>query len=319
MASGFPDRLARRLADDSWEFSSGRRAKASFAPPRTEWLLAVDVDAGDPLGRIRSGAPVHAPAARTALLPGAVSVLEVEWRGLSAAAWVRTKAGVITLGERRLDRVPPDDLIASFSSRLRAEGLYWLPWSEDSCSLVDRARFFAAQNATGDRALTPGARVAAEALTDSALLESLAATSADWLSPTGPVIDAGNLEALLKSILGHEVVTAIDKVVPAFVTTPGGRRRRPTYPSSGPARLAARIQEFFGMARSPLACGTPMTLELLSPADRPLQVTSDLASFWNTTYPEIRAELSRRYPRHYWPLDPLVAEPTRGLRPKPQA
>lgn len=318
MAPGFPDRLARRLADDSWEFSSGRRARASYAPPRAEWLLAVDVDAGDPLGRIRSGIPVNAHAARTALLQGAVSTLEVQWRGLSAAAWVRTKAGVITLGERRLDRVPPDDLTAAFSSRLRAEGLDWLPWSDDARALVARGRFFAAQNDTGVRALTPTAMVTAEALTDSALLESIAAASTDWLSQIGPVIDAESLEALLKLILGREVVTAIDKAVPAFVTTPGGRLRRPVYPASGPARLAARIQEFFGMAQSPMACGKPMTLELLSPADRPLQVTSDLASFWHTTYPEIRSELARRYPRHYWPLDPLVAEPTRGLRPKPR-
>jgi ATP-dependent helicase HrpB len=73
------------------------------------------------------------------------------------------------------------------------------------------------------------------------------------------------------------------------------------------------------MAKSPLACGEPMTLELLSPADRPLQVTNDLASFWNTTYPAIRAELARRYPKHYWPIDPLVAKPTRGPHPKPNA
>lgn len=321
MAPGFPDRLARRLADGSWEFSSGRRAKAGFAPPRTEWLLAVDVDAGDPLGRIRSGAPVEAGAAKAALLPGAVSVLEVEWRGLSAAAWVRTKAGTMKLRERRLDQVPPDSLSASFSSKLRAEGLPWLPWSDDARALIDRARFVAtrsgvaavsgADNQIGDRALTP------EGLTDAALLDSIAESSADWLSPTGPVIDEKSLEALLESILGREHVTAIDRAAPAYVTTPGGRRRRPTYPVAGPARLAARIQEFFGMARSPQACNEPMTLELLSPADRPLQVTNDLASFWSTTYPAIRADLARRYPRHYWPLDPLIAEPTKGPRPKP--
>jgi len=317
MARGFPDRLARRLPDGSWEFSSGRRATASFAPPRAKWLLAVDVDAGDPLGRIRSSAPVESAAAKSALLPGAVSVLEVEWRGLWAAAWVRTKAGTMTIGERRLDRVPLDSLAAAFSFRLHTEGLDWLPWSDDSRSIVDRARYIAARSfvATriGDPALSP------EALSDVTLLESIASASAEWLSPTGAVMDGNGMEALLESVLGRELVTAIERAAPAFVTTPGGRRRRPTYPAAGPARLAARIQEFFGMARSPLACGEPMTLELLSPADRPLQVTNDLTSFWNTTYPVIRAELARRYPKHYWPLDPLIAEPTRGPRPKPHA
>ena len=322
LAPGFPDRLARRLADDTWEFSTGRRARASFAPPRAKWLLAVDVDAGDPLGRIRSGAPVEAAAARAALLPGAVQVLEVEWRGLSAAAWVRTKAGTMTLGERRLDRVPANSLAAAFASRLRDEGLSWLPWSDDARSLVDRTRFVASRSHTGTRivakagngtrALTP------EGLADAALIELMASTAADWLSPSGAVIDEPGMEALLAYILGREVVAEVDAAAPAFITTPGGRRRRPIYPAAGPARLAARIQEFFGMARSPRACGEPMTLELLSPADRPLQVTNDLESFWSTTYPAIRAELARRYPKHYWPLDPLVAEPTRGPRPKPR-
>lgn len=325
LATGFPDRLARRLADGTWEFSSGRRAKAGFAPPRAEWLLAVDVDAGDTLGRIRSSVPVNAAVAKAALLPGAVAVLEVEWRSLSAAAWVRTKAGTMILGERRLDRVPTETLHAAFSSRLRAEGLSWLPWSDDSRSLVERARFFATRNRIGtgrrediqmrDRAMSPEAEPGM--LTDADLMESIAAASPDWLSDAGPVIDEKGLEALLESILGREQVTAIDRAVPSFVMTPGGRRRRPAYPTAGPARLAGRIQEFFGMARGPQACGEPMTLELLSPADRPLQVTNDLESFWSATYPAIRAELARRYPRHYWPLDPLVAAPTKGPRPKP--
>ena len=73
------------------------------------------------------------------------------------------------------------------------------------------------------------------------------------------------------------------------------------------------------MEDGPRACGEPMTLELLSPADRPLQVTSDLTGFWRNTYPSIRAEMARRYPRHYWPTDPLAAEPTRGQRPRPSA
>ncbi len=316
LAPGFPDRLARRVADGTWEFSSGRRARATFAPPRAEWLLAVDVDAGDPLGRIRSSAPVEAAEAKVALLAGAISVLEVEWRGLSAAAWERTKNGTMTLGERRLERVPLASLAAAFCSRLRAEGLTWLPWSDDARSLVDRARFIAARSAVAAKNGVAG--LSPETLTDAALIERIAFVAVDWLAPAGAVIDANGLQALLESILGPETVAAVDATAPAFVTTPGGRRRRPVYPAAGPARLAARIQEFFGMAKSPQANGNPMTLELLSPADRPLQVTSDLASFWNTTYPSIRAELARRYPKHYWPLDPLVAEPTRGPRPKPR-
>jgi len=309
LAPGFPDRLARRLDDDTWEFTSGRRARSAFAPPRAEWLLAVDVDAGDPLGRIRLAAVVDARAARAALLAGAVSVVELAWRGLAAAAWARTRAGTMVLGERRLDRVPPDRLEAAFSSKLRAEGLGWLPWNDDARALVDRARFVAANSGLLEPSLW----------SETAILERLAQTPAAWLSATGPVIDEAALVALLGSLLGTQAMAALEAAAPAFVTTPGGRRRRPTYPAAGPARLAARIQEFFGMAEGPRTCGGPMTLELLSPADRPLQVTSDLAGFWRTTYPSIRAEMARRYPKHYWPLDPLVAEATKGHRPRPSA
>jgi len=304
LAPGFPDRLARRLPDDSWEFSSGRRARSTFAPPRAEWLLAIDVDAGDPLGRIRRAAPVGAKAAKAALLPGSATGLEVEWRGLAAAAWERAKAGVFTLGERRLDAVPEDILTAAFSDRLRAEGLGWLPWGDDAKSLVERARFVAVRGAV------PGA------WDDAALTGRVAEAARYMLRAKGPVLDEAGFYGLLREAVGRDALSRIDELAPAFVTTPGGRRRRPAYPESGPARLAGRIQEFFGMARGPSACGEAMTLELSSPADRPLQVTSDLASFWRSTYPAIRPEMARRYPRHYWPEDPLVAEPTKGQKPR---
>ncbi len=308
LAPGFPDRLARRLADDSWEFPSGRRARSAYAPPRVAWLLALDADAGDPLGRIRRAAPVGERAAKAAMERGASLSLELEWRGLAASAWERKRFGVFALAERRLERAPRDLLATGFAERLRVEGLSWLPWNDEARSIVDRARYVAA------RGIVDPADWG-----DEAIAAALAADAADWLSDTGPAIDGAALVALLAARLGPDGARALDRAAPPFVETPGGRRRRPTYPAAGPARLAGRIQEFFGMEDGPRACGEPMTLELLSPADRPLQVTSDLAGFWRNAYPSIRAEMARRYPRHYWPADPLAAEPTRGQRPRPSA
>ncbi len=312
LAPGFPDRLARRLADDSWEFPSGRRARSAYAPPRVGWLLALDADAGDPLGRIRRAAPVGERAARAAMERGSSVSIELEWRGLSASAWERRRFGVFALTERRLERAPRERLEAGFAERLRVEGLAWLPWNDEARSIVDRARYVAAR---------AGAAYGVDAAvwTDEAVSDALAAGAVDWLSDTGPVIDGASLVAMLAGRLGPDGVRGLDRAAPPFVETPGGRKRRPTYPVAGPARLAGRIQEFFGMEDGPRACGEPMTLELLSPADRPLQVTSDLAGFWRNTYPSIRAEMARRYPRHYWPTDPLAAEPTRGQRPRPSA
>ncbi len=308
LAPGFPDRLARRLPDGTCEFASGRRAKALQMPPRAEWLVAVDVDAGDPMGRIRQAAPVSAKAAALALSMGAETSLEVEWRALAVAAWERTRFGVFILRERRLDAVPPAELGRAFGVRLRESGLPWLPWDDDSRSLVDRARY-AARHGRGD----------AEPWSDGALLERIAEAAPDWLSPSGPVMDPRRLLALLESLPGRGELERLSAEAPAFVTTPGGRRRRPLFPADGNARLSARIQEFFGMAKGPVACGEPMTLELLSPADRPIQTTSDLAGFWTRTYPSIRAELARRYPRHYWPEDPGIAEATKGQKPRGKA
>jgi len=301
LASGFPDRLARRVEGDAWEFASGRRASSSFAPPRAEWLLATDVDAGDPLGRIRQAAPVGAKAAKDVLVRGAKKALETEWRGLSLVAWERTRYGVFALSERRLEAVPQALLAEAFSLRLQNDGLSWLPWDDDSRSLVERARFAAARTmpSLGD-------------WSEEALALRIEAEAKAWLSAAGPILDEKGLLGLLSASIGQADLARLEATAPAWVVTPGGRRRRPVYPPEGPARLAARIQELFGLRAGPTACGQPMTIELLSPADRPLQVTSDLAGFWERAYPSIRAEMARRYPRHRWPIDPLSAEP--GIR-----
>ncbi|MFH2114396.1 MAG: ATP-dependent helicase C-terminal domain-containing protein, partial [Spirochaetota bacterium] len=136
------------------------------------------------------------------------------------------------------------------------------------------------------------------------------------LNTQGPVLDEAALVHALEAMLEPDAARAVNRAAPAFVETPGGARRRPLYPPIGPARLAMRIQEAFGLRQIPQVCGRPLVVELLSPADRPIQVTDDLASFWKNTYPIVRAELKRRYPKHYWPEDPLMAEPTKGLRPR---
>jgi ATP-dependent helicase HrpB len=178
---------------------------------------------------------------------------------------------------------------------------------------VERVRYLAAR--PGQAKSDELRKLRAEDWIGDALGAAIAAAAVDWLSPSGPILDEAGLYGILGAMLGG-ALAALDAAVPPFVTTPGGKRRRPEYPAAGRARLSAKIQEFFGMADGPKACGEPMTLELLSPAERPLQVTGDLSGFWKNTYPAIKAEMSRRYPRHYWPDDPLVAEATKGQKPR---
>lgn len=309
LAPGFPDRLARRLDDGTWEFHTGRRARATLHAPESDWLLALDVDAGNPLGSIRLAAPVETQTARSAMRPGALSALETEWRGPRLVAYERARFGIFVVSEKRLDTCPADALARAFDERLSSQGLEWLPWTDESRSIVDRMRFLI-RSGIEARAAESGD------WSDEGLLARVRHAALGWLSVSGPVLDERALVGLVESLLAPLPRGRLDVLVPATITTPGGRVRRPTYPPDGPARLSGRIQEFFGMRQGPSACGGPITLELLSPADRPLQVTSDLASFWKTTYPAIRNELARRYPRHSWPLDPLIAEPTKGPRPR---
>jgi ATP-dependent helicase HrpB len=154
--------------------------------------------------------------------------------------------------------------------------------------------------------------LAVPSLDDTALLELLPGLAAGRrrLSelravPLGPV---------LRDLLGPRAVRHLDEHAPESLPVPTGRRLPLRYEPGGPPVLAVKLQELFGLAASPrVAAGrVPVLLHLLSPAGRPVQVTSDLASFWSTTYPAVRKELRGRYPKHPWPEDPWTAPPRRG-------
>ena len=127
--------------------------------------------------------------------------------------------------------------------------------------------------------------------------------SADWLSR-------------LHALVGHDRIAEVDRLAPAQLELPTGKRYKLAYESGSPPILAVRIQEIFGVRETPRIAGgrVPVLLHLLGPNHRPQQVTSDLASFWKTTYAEVRKELRRRYPKHAWPDDPLAAPARQAKR-----
>ncbi|HWM57279.1 MAG TPA: ATP-dependent helicase C-terminal domain-containing protein, partial [Pseudonocardia sp.] len=120
---------------------------------------------------------------------------------------------------------------------------------------------------------------------------------------------------VLRSVLPPQLAGRLDELAPDRVDVPSGSRIALDYSGEQPV-LAVRVQEVFGWTDSPTVAGgrLPVLLHLLSPAGRPAAVTADLASFWTTGYPQVRAELRGRYPKHSWPADPLRAEPTRRTR-----
>jgi ATP-dependent helicase HrpB len=122
-------------------------------------------------------------------------------------------------------------------------------------------------------------------------------------------------EALLARI-GWENRNHVDTLAPTHVEAPSGSRIAIDYSDPASPVMAVRLQEMFGLADTPRIAGgrVPLVLHLLSPAHRPVQVTRDLASFWANTYFDVRKDLRGRYPKHYWPEDPMEAEATRGAK-----
>jgi len=216
----------------------------------------------------------------------------------------------LVVDEKPLPRVPPDAALAAMLDGLRQMGLDALPWTDETRAL--RARIGIAR-----RLEMPGT-VDWPDFSDAALMTDLEQWLAPWLDGITrrahlaklPLADA------LRLRLGAERIRRLDEWLPTHLTVPTGSRIRIDYLDDLAPCAAMRMQEVFGLATTPrLADGRlPVTFKLLSPAQRPLQVTADLASFWRNAYSEVRKDMRGRYPRHYWPEDPLQAEPVRGVR-----
>jgi ATP-dependent helicase HrpB len=191
---------------------------------------------------------------------------------------------------------------------IRATGLQSLPWTRELEQWRARVAFVRAQDPAGD---WPD-------LSDATLLETAGTWLAPWLDgiTRREQLARLDLRGAVHGLLDWNARQRLDRLAPTHLTVPSGSRIALDY-SGGVPTLAVRLQEVFGLDESPrVADGrVPVTLELLSPARRPVQVTRDLESFWSRGYQEVRKELKGRYPKHYWPEDPRVATPTRRVRP----
>ncbi|MEV6492631.1 ATP-dependent helicase C-terminal domain-containing protein, partial [Actinoplanes sp. NPDC051633] len=229
---------------------------------------------------------------------------EIGWAGGDVVARSIRRLGAITLVERRLDNPDPTLVRAALLDGLRHEGLGLLTWSRTAAELRERMAF--ARAAIGD----PWPAVDDEALIAAAEV---------WLGPdltrARRRADLARVDTAtaLRRLLPWSVAGRLDEIAPERLPVPSGSRVRLSYADPAAPVLAVKLQETFGWAQAPrLADGrVPVLLHLLSPAGRPLAVTADLASFWQNAYPQVRAEMRGRYPKHPWPEDPTSATPTR--------
>ena len=212
--------------------------------------------------------------------------------------------------ERRAVPARPEDAVPALLAAVRDLGLDALPWSDHARQL--RLRVMALRGWCPDLGLPD--------FSDAALL----ATLDTWLAPalTGKrrldALQPAELSDALAAQLDYAMRRALDEQAPLAVRVPSGLERPIDYATDAPPVLAVKLQELFGLADTPrIANGrVALTLHLLSPGGRPIQVTQDLKSFWERTYPEVRKELKGRYPKHPWPDDPWTATPTHHAKRK---
>ncbi|MCX4096900.1 ATP-dependent RNA helicase [Nocardia sp. alder85J] len=309
VALAHPERLARRRTPGSASYLMAGGTAVTLPPGSglgdAEWLAVAvaDRDPGMAEGRIRLAAVADEQLARRAAAALLVTGDEIEWADGDVMARRITRLGAITLSDKLL-RAPDIGAVAAAVRRgLRAEGLGVLRWSEDATTLRHRLDFL--HRTLGD----PW-----PAVDDESLL-----TDETWLAPELATarrradlrrIDAGQA---LRRLLPWPAAARLDELAPERLEVPSGSRIRLDYTTDPPV-LAVKVQEIFGWTETPrLAEGriTPV-LHLLSPARRPVAVTADLPSFWRTGWPQVRADLRGRYPKHAWPEDPTTVPAHRG-------
>ncbi|KPK39766.1 MAG: hypothetical protein AMJ69_04710 [Gammaproteobacteria bacterium SG8_47] len=316
LALAYPDRIAQRRGGDDARYllASGRGARLRDDEPafQAPLLVAASLDAGASEALIYLAAPVAEGALREHMAAHIDHAQVVRWDASSAAvvALHEERLGALVLTSRPLDKPDPERVRGAMLTGVRELGLDVLPWTEPARQW--QARVLCMREWFGEETWPD--------VSDEALL----ATLEKWLGPylNGITRQAHlarlNVLNMLEGQLDWTQRQRLDADAPTHLAVPSGSRLRLSYQAGAAPVLAVKLQEMFGCAETPrVAQGrVPVTLHLLSPARRPIQVTQDLRGFWERTYTEVKKELKGRYPKHPWPEDPWRAEPTARTRRK---
>jgi ATP-dependent helicase HrpB len=315
VALAYPDRIAQARGSGGFRMANGRGATLNEGDPLTRepWLAIAEVGGGEKDARIFLAAPLSRAEIEEHFAASIKAREDVAWNPRSETVDARRqrRLGALVLDDSHWDTAPPERVAEALVAGVRALGLDALPWTSAARQLQARITFVAALD--GDAAEWPDLSVA-----------GLLASLDDWLLPyvsgkrSRAHLAALDLAAILTDRLTWEQKRRLDAEAPTAFRLSGGRTVALDYGNGEAPILAAKVQELFGTADTPrIANGrVPLTLHLLSPAGRPVQVTRDLAGFWKGSYAEVRKDLRGRYPKHRWPDDPATAEPTGPPRPR---
>ncbi|MBH5371977.1 ATP-dependent helicase HrpB [Bradyrhizobium glycinis] len=313
LAYAFPDRVARNRGNGSFVLANGRGASVeqTSSLARASYIAVGEMTGTAASGRILLAAQITEDEIERHFAEHIETTDEISFDRGAMALRARRKRVLhaITLSEATLSVSPSEDTARIFADGLIAAGLDRLPWSKAAKQWRDRVMFL--RKAEGDS--WPD-------LSDDGLI----ARRDDWLVPALydkialKDVSAGDLSDALMALLPWQMRARLDREAPTHFEAPTGTMLAIDYEAEQGPTIAVRLQELFGLNTHPsIAAGkVPLVLELLSPAQRPVQVTRDLPGFWRGSYAAVRSDLRGRYPRHPWPDDPASAVPTRRAKPR---
>jgi ATP-dependent helicase HrpB len=315
VALAYPDRVAQRRGGGRSRFvlRNGRGAELHGAQALSEqsYVAVAELDDQRPESRIFLAAGITLDEIRQTFGEQITTndVVEFDDATSSVVARRQERLGAIVLRDVDSAAPTPEAVRRSLIDALRRRGVAALPWSDAARRLRKRIAFIARHDTNWPDVSDAG----------------LEARLDEWLGPSLEGVrrlsdlDRTALGDALASMLDWRQRRLLDELAPTHIEVPSGSRIPVDYSDASAPVLAVRIQEVFGMTESPRLAGgrAAVTMHLLSPAHRPVQVTQDLAGFWRTSYFDVRKDLRGRYPKHDWPEDPLAATPTKRVKRRP--
>ena len=311
LSEAYPERIARQHEKHStrYKLANGRTVRLPDHDPliRETWLAVAQLDSGAIEGKIFLAAPLS----EDDLIDRAVEHEVVTWnseKGMITAA-VEKRIGNVVLASKPMKKLPQEVKVGILCDAVRDEGLKLLNW--DDTHREWQARVLSLRQWRKDEAWPD--------VSDENLLNTAQSWLAPYLAEVNKRQDFQRLELsnILTGILPWNLGKDLDKLAPSRLPVPSGSMIKLNYyPTGAPPVMEVRLQEVFGLLETPAVNEgrNKVLLHLLSPGFKPVQVTQDLKSFWQTTYHEVRKELRMRYPKHHWPEDPWTAEAVRGAR-----
>jgi ATP-dependent helicase HrpB len=325
LAFAYPDRIGRRRPGAEGRFTLANGRGAYFAEPqglaKQDLIVAVDLDDRERDARILLAAPLTRSEIEEHLSERLRRAESVEWSSREQAVVARCTLQLdsVVLEEKPLPEIPVEAARAAMLVGIRELGIEALAWTREARDLQARIEFV--RKLRGSDGSGGQAANSWPAVSDADLAASVETWLAPWLDNVTrkehiariPLID------VLRSLLTWDQQRELDAIAPTHLQVPTGSQIRIDYLDQSAPAVSVRLQEVFGLDATPqIGNGRiPVTFKLLSPAQRPVQVTRDLASFWRGSYADVRKDMRGRYPKHYWPENPLEAQPTRGVRRRP--